>query len=122
MRKYLLAAVASVLLAAPAAQASDNNASCLIVIDGETIANGPCEFTLQGNHTQNGDFIVHINKGWAQVAMAGVKEGIGSWGANDEGDIHGLGKLIRRGACWQSDVSGNKVCVWKRGEKRYFVK
>ena len=88
-------------------------AKCLLVVDGKTYIDGPCDFTatkeqfeISNRGTGKGLFFAIVD-----IEPEGAE---GFWNA-ERGATHAhsrLGPLKRQGGCWVNDRA--KVCAWAK--------
>jgi hypothetical protein len=130
MKKMLMTAAAFTAVAgAMPAKAAPRRADCLIVVDGKTYVNGPCQydpFDTDGSFTLGDYVITHRGvdaahtRGRGTFVQIDASNGTATW--NEGGAYHAqaeLGAVHKAGACWVGARA--KVCAWKIGEKRYFT-
>ena len=134
MTKIFAIACAALIVAgaAPRAQAAQRKADCLLIVDGKTYINGSCDYSPDSDGSfQISRYVVthggtygYQTRGhgyFASVFPNGDGSATGSWNGTEHAShaMVDLGTLRRAGACWQNERA--KVCVWKVGERRYFV-
>ena len=113
MKKNILAAISMLVATSPAfaelGQARE--VSCLIIEDGETKVDGPCEFDPTDGFGSF-DFKTYNGKFWGSFYSAG--DGIGEVVWNGEpyaSHAHNIQRdLLREEACWVNDYA--TFCFW----------
>ncbi|GEM_PF-2340648 len=103
------------------ASASARPADCLLITDGKTVIDGPCDFdplkpVLKSD--PKGSFSISANGYFAQLTKQTDTVALGYWnGERGANHAHNdLGELKSAGACWQNTRS--KICAWKPGERQ----
>lgn len=88
--------------------------TCLLEVKKKKYLNGPCPISME----DDGGFSIGASETepltyFATVSVTGKNVGEGFWN-EESGANHAhspLGKLARKGACWQNQSA--KVCAWK---------
>jgi hypothetical protein len=101
-------------LALPAQASKAFEGKCLLEVAGKTYLKGACPIVME----DDGGFSIGASEDgpigyFAIVSVSGKDVGEGYWN-EDEGANHAhtpLGRLNRKGACWQNE--GAKVCAWR---------
>lgn len=93
------------------AQADEKRADCLLFIDGQSLIDGDCMFSMIDD---TGSFTITALNGrtfaYVLVSEPGVADGYWN-GGNYAGHAHdALGILYRNEACWANDRAS--VCAW----------
>lgn len=112
LRRYALRLGALILLIVGGTAAHARPAKCLLSVAGRTYIDGLCDF--RALTARKGDFQI-TGAGSLYFAYLYVEKdgnGTGYWNeAAGAGHAHTpLGRLIRDGACWNSDTV--KLCAW----------
>lgn len=111
MRAALPILGATLLLSLPAAA---RPADCLVVMEGRSYIDGPCDFTAEAG----GDFTVTLGPRSAKVMVdPGSRDGRAFYEdatpASPQSWV--IGDVRRDGACWRNRVG--RVCAWEPGQR-----